>query len=180
MEYQGVNTDDLANVRALNRAWLRLTGRKERLAVAPFLLFSFRENDAALWGRLLGETSQPDLFMPQPGIGKGQRSLQVNGLAFLWELSRRNPYVARIVSGAPLGWCRRLSALTLVRVLACARRNDLVVRRFPANAPVYEHVSAHMATLQMMLTSGDIKAPGQLPAAACRVRTPARQVADEL
>lgn len=180
MEYLGVNTDDLANVRALNRTWLRFTGRHERLAAAPFLLFSFRETDTALWQRLLAEPPQADLFVPRPGISKPQRNLQVNGLAFLWELSRRNPYVARIVSGAPLGWCERLSSETLVRVLTCARRCDLITRRFPADAPVYQRRSAHMATLQLMLTSIDVAAAERLPAAACRMTAPTRQVADKL
>ncbi len=180
MEYQGINTDDLANVRALNRNWLRLTGRNERLADAPFLLFSFRESDTRLWGRLLGESHQEDLFATRPHIPEGQRDLQVTGLAFLWELVRRNPYVARIVSDAPPGWCERLSSETVVRVLACARHYDLVVRRFPADAPVYLRRSAHMATLQLMLTGIDMAAAGRLPAAACRSRLPARRVADKL
>jgi hypothetical protein len=180
MEYQGVNVDDLANVRALNRTWLRLTGRNERLAAAPFLLFSFRESDTKLWERLLGEPDQADLFIPGPNVPEGQRNLQVNGLAFLWELSRRNPYVARVVSGAPPGWCEQLSSETLVRVLVCARRYDLVSRRFPVDAPVYQHCSAHMATLQLMLTGIDRAAAGRLPAAACRMAAPARQVVDKL
>ena len=180
MEYQGINVDDLANVQALNRTWLRLTGRNERLAAAPFLLFSFREGDARLWERLLGEPDQADLFVPRPNIPDGQRKLQVNGLALLWELSRRNPYVARIVSGAPPGWCERLSSETLVRVLVCARRHDLVTRRFPVDAPVYQRRSAHMAALQLMLTGIDMAAAGRLSAAACRSTVPTRRVADKL
>ena len=68
MEYEGLSRDDLDNVRALNRVWLELEGsaelrsstrRLERLAAAPFLLFSFCEHDDATWSRLLGEETGP-------------------------------------------------------------------------------------------------------------------------
>ena len=158
---------------------------REFLEGANDLIFSVRPDGKFLyanraWERVLGQSSQPDLFAIPASIPKRQRNLQVNGLAFLWELSRRNPYATRIVTGAPLGWCERLASRTLVQVLACARRSDLAVRRFPANAPVYQRVSAHMATLQSMLTAIDITAAGHLPAAACRMSAPARQVADKL
>ena len=74
MEYEGLKSDDLANVRALNRAWLDISRagsrrlgelsprRLDRIAAAPFLLFSLREQDLALWERLLAEDSQQELF----------------------------------------------------------------------------------------------------------------------
>ena len=136
MEYEGLTPDDLANVRALNRAWLRSTGRDERLAAAPFLLFSLREHDAELWERLLAEGAQHELFATQPTAGGKPSGLQAAGLAFLWELSRRNPYVARIIGGAPLDWCQRIAAETLVRLLDCTGYRELIEPRFPDGAAV--------------------------------------------
>ena len=102
MEYPGLTPDDLANVRELNRLWLRLTRRDERLAAAPFLLFSISEHDAELWERLLAGGGQHELFADRLAGGGKLYGLQATALGFLWELSRRNPYVARIIGGAPL------------------------------------------------------------------------------
>ena len=180
MEYQGLTKDDLADVRELNRAWLRLTGRPERLAAAPFLLFSFREHDDDLWRSLLADASQHELFADRATPGHEQWVLQSAGLAFLWELSRRNAYVARIVGGAPLDWCRRIASETAYRVVGCAARHDLVEPRFADGATVYRRVTAHIAALQSMLTTGIDTSTGSLPAAACRMRGPARRVSDQV
>ena len=180
MEYQGLTTGDLANVRELNRAWLRLTGRPERLAVAPFLLFSFRESDDELWQRLLADAPQRELFAERLSCRDELFVLQTAGLAFLWELSRRNAYVARIVGGAPLDWCRRIASETAFRVLDCAAHCDLIEPRFAVETIVYQRATSHMAALQSMLTTGIDASPGRLPAAACRMRGPARRVADEV
>ena len=180
MDYQGLSTDDLANVRALNRNWLQLTGRDERLAAAPFLLFSFRERDAALWDRLLGQHAQHELFVNKRQTNDRLYDLQNSGLAFLWELSRRNPYVARIVGGAPLGWCVRIASETVARIHECARHRNLIEPRFHRNAAVYRQLSAHMAALQSMLTIGIERGESRLPAAACRMPGPASRVADKV
>jgi hypothetical protein len=180
MEYQGLTADDLANVRALNRAWLRLTGREERLAVAPFLLFSLSEHDAELWERLLAGGGQHELFPEPLASGDALYGLHSAALAFLWELSRRNPYVARIIGGAPLDWCQRIASETLLRVLGCAVHRELIVPRFPAEAAVYTSVSAQMAALQSMLTLGIDQDAVRLPAAACRMAGPARRLSDKV
>jgi PAS domain-containing protein len=180
MEYQGLTTDDLADVRELNRAWLKLTGRTELLATAPFLLFSFREHDDELWSRLLADGAQRDLFTGRLPGSDEHYALQAAGLAFLWELSRRNPYVARIVGGAPLDWCRSIAAATIVRVIDCAGRRDLVEPRFSREAAVYKRASAHLPALQSMLTTGIEPGAARLPAAACRMRGPARRITDKL
>lgn len=180
MEYPGLTPDDLSNVRALNRAWLRATRRDERLAAAPFLLFSFHEHDAELWERLLAPGMQRDLFSEPAPAGSELAGLQSAGLAFLWEVSRRNPYAARIVGGAPLDWCRRIASETLVRVLNCTGHRALLEPRFPDGAAVYMRVSAHLAALQSMLTLGIDPDAARLPAAACRMQGPARRVAEEV
>ena len=180
MEYQGLTADDLANVRALNRSWLRLTGREERLAVAPFLLFSLSEHDDELWGRLLAEGGQHELFSEPLASSDALYRLNSTALAFLWELSRRNPYVARVIGGAPLDWCQRIASETLSRVHRCAVHRELITPRFPAEAAVYRRVSAQMAALQSMLTLGIDQEAVRLPAAACRMAGTVRRVSDKV
>jgi hypothetical protein len=201
MEYEGPSRDDLENVRALNRRWLELTGsadlrlsakQLERLATTPFLLFSYCEHDDARWSRLLGEGFQQDLLEQETGIATELKELQAAGLAFLWGLVRRNPYVARIVSGASLRWCEQISAVTLARVLECARFRMIeprfaekasLKRRLLALGSALERdmrVFAQIGALQSMLMSGQAAQYGRLPAAACRLPQTGRQVADEV
>jgi hypothetical protein len=197
MEYQGLIEDDVINVRALNRAWLKLAAggperfaaldeeRRGRLADAPFLLFTLRENDLQLWSELLSDRPQRDLFAACPDAG--QRELQVACLAWLWELARRNPYVARIVAGAPLRWCDRVAAYPLVRLLRNASDADLVRPRFRVDSATHRRLllrggsalraarsAAQVAAMQAMLTAVEFTPLSQLPAAACRLRSPSR------
>lgn len=203
MDYQGLIEDDVINVRALNRAWLKLTEsgperfaaldekRRKRLADAPFLLFTLRENDFQLWSTLLSDRPQQDLFATCPDAG--QRELQVACLAWLWELARRNPYVARIVAGAPLQWCERVAAYPLVRLLRNAADADLVRPRFRVDSATHRRLllrggsalhaarfAAQVAAMQAMLTAVEFTQFGQLPAAACQLRGPAREITDEV
>ena len=201
MEFEGLSRDDLDNVRALNRAWLgqdrnaelRLSqGRLERLAAAPFLLFSFCEHDDERWSRWLGERGQQDLLEQDASASADLRALQAAGLAFLWDLARRNPYVARIVSGAPLSWCEQIAAATLVRTLDCARYRVIEPRfadgtsqkrRLLGRGSALERemrVFAQIGALQSMLTRGQLAQYDRLPAAACRMPRNSRQVADKV
>lgn len=203
MEYQALIEDDVINVRALNRAWLR-TGadgadlfavlddsRRKRLADAPFLLFTLQENDTKLWSALLTDRPQRELFAESPG--PGQRELQVACLAWLWELARRNPYVARIVAGASLPWCERVAAYPLVRLLRNAADADLVRPRFRVDSALHRRLllrggsalraarsAAQLATMQAMLTTAESASYRRLPAAACRLTAPSRRVADKV
>ena len=129
MEYEGLSRDDLDNVRALNRVWLEIDGsaelrlaaqRMERLAATPFLLFSFCEYDDVRWSDLLGERRQLDILERQAVVSAELRELQVAGLGFLWELVRRNPYVARLVSGASLSWSATTAPTTCQSASTCA------------------------------------------------------------
>ena len=203
MEYQGLIEDDIANVRALNRAWLRLAAdgpeqaafpdeaRRQRLADAPFLLFTLREHEEPFWSTLLDGDPQRGLFTICPSAE--QRELQTACLAWLWELSRRNPYAARIVAGAPLKWCEQIAAYPLVRLLRSAADADLVRPRFPAESPMHRRLllragstlraaraAAQITAMQAMLTMTGLARYDRLPAAACRLKGPSRQVADEV
>lgn len=205
MQYQGLTPDDLANVRALNAAWLDLTSkdpgrpshltqrRRQRLAGTPFLLFSLREGDDGLWVRLLDDRRQPDLLARSPDPADGLPSLQTTALAFLWELSRRNPFVARVVGLAPLSWCELIASMTLVQLQAAVAGELFIEPRFAADSPQYRRLLqrggsalrearrfAQIAAMQSLLTQGDIAQYGRLAAAACRMAGPAREVADEV
>ncbi|MBT8107607.1 MAG: hypothetical protein KJP17_05195 [Gammaproteobacteria bacterium] len=205
MDYQGLTPDDLANVRALNAAWLdlapedagrngRLTRqRRQRLAGTPFLLFTLREGDDRLWARLLDDRRQPDLLARRPDPGDPRMALQSTSLAFLWELSRRNPYVARVVGFAPLNWCERIASMTLMQLQASVAGELLLGPRFASGSPQYLRLLqrggsalrearrfAQIAAMQSLLTQGDIAQYGRLAAAACRMAGPARQVAEEV
>lgn len=191
MEYEGLSRDDLANVQALNRAWLRCRGDSDvyagnlttrlldRLAAAPFLLFSFREQDDDRWNRLLEERQQQDLLdEPLPCNGE-LHAVQFAGLAFIWGLARRNPYVARIVSGAPAPWCEKIASVTLMQVLDHASCCNLLEPRFETVSMMHRGF-AQIGALQAMLTTGQPAYFGRLKAAACRMPETARQVADKV
>lgn len=207
MEYQGPTRDDLANISALNRSFLvamsgspgngfsvianrRLTESElSRLAGAPFLLFSLREHDGEYWGHVLGDEPQIDLIHSPGTPDDNIRQLQMAGLGFLWQLSRRNPYAARIVSGAPVSWCERLADLTLVTLLdIAATRDDLLSARFPDDGKLWRRLlgngisprytvrlTSHQCALQAMLTRQREPACNRAAAAACSMQRPAQR-----
>jgi len=202
MEYEGLTNDDLANIHALNLSFLiavsgsaaagfgEIARRRHtdsqltRLAGAPFLLFSFREQDDDYWRRVLEDDPQIDLIDSGNPRDEKIGQLKVAGLSFLWQLVRRNPYAARIVSGAPVGWCDRLSGLTLVDLLQkAAARGDLLRLRFPDEAAIWRRLlengsgsrrqarlASHHSALQALLTRAPESHYNRLSAAACRIR----------
>lgn len=209
MEYQGPTPGDLANIQALNRCYLMADSADTRdrsavlrphyltqsqitrLASAPFLLFSFREQDEEYWQRILGDESQIDLIDSADPPDEKTRQLQAAGLSFLWQLVHRNPYAARIVSGAPVSWCERLAEQTLVGLLhRVATRGDLMRLRFQEETDVWRRLldagtgssyqarlaSQHCA-LQVMLTQRDTRQYKRMPAAACSMRAPVQRKA---
>lgn len=210
MDYEGPTAEDLDNIRALNAAFLRATNYRDsaltngissrpltelqirRLSMAPFLLFSFREQDVEFWERIMADDTQADLL--RTPAADAIYAMQVAGLGFLWQLSRRNPYVARLVCGAPVSWCERIARLTLVEVLKrVSGRSDLTVPRFTDCDRVslrllqsgasgrrrLQRMSQQFA-LQAMLTRNSPANYERLPAAACALTAPARRVADRV
>jgi hypothetical protein len=205
MEYEGLTPDDLANVHALNGAWLRLhqvhakelprlsNNQLKRLALAPFLLFSFREHDDFRWKSLLEAGSQNDLLEEQATAGSDLLGLQTTGLAFIWGLARRNGYVARLVSGAPLHWCEQIASATLVQILDSASRRLIIEPRLEMTSDSHKRlwlrggsavqklrVYAQISALQAMLTSRQLVPFRRMPAAACRMPQPAHQITNEV
>lgn len=202
MEYEGLTRDDLANIHALNRSFLKaISGSAEevfgviarrrltdsqlsRLAGVPFLLFSFREHDNDYWQRVLADSPQLDLIDSGNPPDENIAQLQVAGLGFLWQLVRRNPYAARIVSGASVSWCERIAGLTLVSLLqSAAPRGDLLRMRFPDEETVWRRLlkdgissqhqtrlASHYSALQALLTRAPELRYSRVAAAACRIR----------
>ncbi|MCP4300400.1 MAG: hypothetical protein GY783_07435 [Gammaproteobacteria bacterium] len=211
MDYQGPTPDDLANIRALNRCFLmavagseaeglgeiaerRLTNSQlSRLAGAPFLLFSFREQDNNYWRRLLSDDPQIDLIELSEPLDERIRQLQMAGLGFIWQLARSNPYASRIISGAPVSWCEQLAGSTLIHLLdQAANRSDLLRVRFQDETWVWRRLlgngtsaqrhlrqTSHQCALQVLLTRGQASQYDRVSAAACNMRTPATRQAPQ-
>jgi len=205
MRYLGPDPVDLENVFALNAAfldWLRGPGRQvvpsqaspDRLALAaldrsrlaylaktPFLLVSFADHDEERWRELLDERGSADLFAVPPLRDEQAARLLSTGLAFLWQLAKRNAYAARLVSGASLGWCERLSECTLVGLLArTAGDPTLLGPRMADSKALWAKLlgpgvsarrevrrAARLSALQMLLTECPAARFRPLASAAC-------------
>ena len=196
-EFMGPTSEDFANVGALNKAFLEVTSdlpqiRLQRLAAAPFLLFSLREDDDKWWYKALNDDPQQDLILTAPPARAEIQMVQTAGLGFLWELARRNPYAARIVSGATVAWCDNLSAQTLVVLLdRVAARGDLMTSRLDNQQCIWSRLlgngscaeqsvrrSSQLSAMHTLLTHARSVQYARMPAAACRMPAVNRQVAD--
>jgi hypothetical protein len=219
MDFAGPDAADFANVRSLNTAFLALVragklpehclGRLDatlamrlqslterqagRLAATPFLLFSFRERDAKYWDQLFGEPRSRDLFAVNNETADEFARLVAAGLGFTWQLAQRNPYALRVLAGASLYWCERISDRTFFRLLATAgTRGDLLVLRFSADTDLWLKLldsgvvrrnrirrSAHVSALQTVLTSARADEQRQWASAARKIDRPGTRVAEE-
>ena len=216
MSFEGPDRRDYDNVVALNVAYLRclrrrrgeglgacpaplrarLTGLNEhessRLAEAPFLLFSFREQDDRYWDRLLRGGASGELFRAQPS--PDLTMLTSAALGFVWQLAGRNPYVLRLFCGATLYWCERIADLTFYRLLDVVRgASDVPELRLAGHHALWRKLcddgtcaasrvrhAAHFAALQTVLTGATAaRRPEILPLAASRSRAPGLRVADD-
>lgn len=214
MIYQGPTRSDFSNVMAMNREYLRIlhAGRaaseigdahhkrlralgyrqRERLAAAPFLLFSLQENNGVLWRRLLRGERHPDLFHRAPPRRDELADLAATAASFLWQLAHRNPYTARLLASASPGWCDAVSDTTCFELVRQVRRcADLVVPRQAGNSGFWRKLlfagvsaeadvrsAAHIAALQTLLTSPSTSAADTWPLAACASRRARLRVAD--
>jgi hypothetical protein len=219
MDFSGPEPADFRNVRSLNYEFLSclrspsagidlrrqmaaelgtiissLTDRHvERLSATPFLLFSLRERDPDYWSFLSTDEPNRDLLSTVRSTDElGQ--LAAAGLGFLWQLAQRNPYAARLVSGATLSWCEQLADRTLFRVMQrMAGRPDLLRPRRVADAGFWlkllgpglssdqdVRTAAQLSALQSILTEDSATRYRALPAAACSSAAPMLLVADKL
>ncbi len=192
-EFPGPSPDDYANVLALNTAFIKATSelkgpQRGRLAAAPFLLFSLREDDVGWWASVLADQRQGDLMAVAEHESPELRRIQTAAMSFLWQLARRNPYAARIISGATIEWCEKISSLPLVTLLnRIGGRDDLMVSRLDQPVALGERLlgsgtssrrqirrSSQLTVLQTLLTNSGFDNYTRLPAAACRMSGPLR------
>lgn len=220
MDFQPPDPADLGNVYALNGAFLDAVRRqgmrakrlallpdgladgviagsseaRDRLCRCPFLLFSLAEGDVRRWRRLFDgpEKREPDLLDPVQTHGAAESGVLLAGLGFLWQLARRRPYAARVVSGASLSWCERLAECTLIDVFRFAQAEpDLLGFRTADNRAFWQRLlvagvspepairhAARLSALQTILTECGGRAFRRLPAAACSMPVPRRRAAD--
>lgn len=220
MDFQPPDPADLANVHALNGAFIDCVSnravpeallnslsppllaalqecdakRLDRLCHKPFLIFSLAEQDTGRWRRLFERrTSAPPDLIDALCIENNPAACLVSGaLGFLWQLARRRPYAARVVSGASLAWCERLSERTLIEVLQFAvAEKDLLRLQMSGEAAFWQRMlvagtspekairrAASLCSLQMLLTSCQSDRLQRLPAAACSMPVPPMQVAE--
>jgi hypothetical protein len=163
-----------------------------RLAESPFLLLSLRERDDDYWSVLFADDPNRDLFA-EGSANAHDSHLAAAALGFLWQLAQRNPYAVRLVSGATITWCERLSNCTLMSLLQrAADRADLLRPRYAAKLEFWRKLlgpglssepgirkAAHLAALQSMLTIDHVAQYHDVRAAACKTRHPALRVAEK-
>lgn len=215
MEFIGPDPGDLKDVRALNRAFLEYLGGEEgealrrelpaslglalpamsqnqveRLAGVPFLLLSFCETDETYWDKRRPVASNDDLFSAAPAGAGPRYRIASAGLAFLWQLARRNPYAARLVCGASLGWCEQLAACTLLHVLECAVIDPCLVRpRLAPDEIFWQRLlgpalssepavrrAARLCAMQAILQPDSARPGRNFRSAACRSTVPSLQL----
>ena len=218
MEFQGPVAGDLANVHALNLAFLDVlrkddedpvrtrpetealvaklaalgTQQSGRLAQCPFLLFALAESEDWRWDSLFNSEERRDMIDRLERPSEVSARLTAATLGFLWELARRNPYAARLVSGASLNWCEQLSDASPVRLFQFAasetglisprlvNRAEFWAKLLDAGSSREKHIrhAAQLCALQTALTHQKSERYGQLPAAACSMPAPAMRVAE--
>jgi hypothetical protein len=218
MDFQGPQAADLVNVYSLNLGFLgelkrsgndhsglargsepiagklmALTpARAARLAQCPFLIFSLAEAEDSRWASLFGEEEQADLldeFLRPP---ESTTRLVAASLGFLWELARRNPYAARLTTGASIGWCDALADCSPLRLVSFATSEaEILSPRLASNTFFWEKMlgagtskeketrdAAQLCALQTILTQPRSERYGRLAAAACSMPRPAMRVAE--
>ena len=215
MEFSGPEAADLTDVWSLNAAFLEyLSGpdgeqlrcempaslrlavkamserHVQRLATVPFLLTSFKETDDNYWQQTLRERPVRDLFTASRSDADPAVKLTSATFGFLWQLARKNPYAARLVSGATLLWCERLAECTLLHVLERAADDQrTLVPRLAADKLFWSRLlgaglsseleirrAAHLSALQSVLTPPATAQLQQPRAAACYSSVPAVEI----
>ena len=218
MDFQPPDAADLTNVYSLNRAFLdllttatepvgdrdlqpaatvngiRALGQRHRLRLAetPFLLFSLAEHDAARWRAVFDGSYELDMFGNLEAPTSNESRVVQAALGFLWQLAKKRPYAARVVSGASYYWCERLSLCTLVDLFNfAATESRLLTMRLADHAALWRKLivggtsddasiraAAKMSALQTVLTTIDDEPRERLPAAACSMPAPSTRVAE--
>lgn len=218
MQYLGPAAVDFAEVVALNRAFLVLVNADpnapqflrgldeslacrlrsltpaqcERLACAPFLLFSVGEGDVSPWADQGPSAAPEDLFAEASGQD-AQARLMAAALGFVWQLARQNAHSLRLLTGASLHWCERLADQPLLTVIERGSADPELLRlRGAENTSVWQkllvdgvrqretlRVAAQLSAMHMMVTGLGAVLSTRWASAACRSRPPTLSVAGD-
>ena len=215
MDFSGPERSDLKDVESINLAFLSflrsaageplrsclpqklqpamqaLSRRQvERLAKVPFLLMSMGESDEDGWTQASRGRPIRDLFTPSRDETDPLARIATAAAGFLWQLARKNPYAARVVSGATLAWCEQLAEQTLLRVFECAVDDHrMLTPRLADNAVFWHRLlgagvstefeirrAAHLSALQTVLTHAAATPPRRLQTAACYSSVPSMEL----
>ena len=79
---------------------------------------SLADEDETRWHLLFTEQQTRDLLQCVQPCDDAASTLIAGVLGFLWQLSRRNPYAARLLTGASLAWCEQLASCALMDLFA--------------------------------------------------------------
>lgn len=212
MDYPSPTDGDYDEVRSLNEAFLallagpyrpavlpdekaaatieRLAGldlkARSRLARAPFLLFSLREDDGDYWDRIHADAFAHDLFVPRNDTSTPYARLVSAAIGFVWQLSRQNAYTLRLVCCASLNWCEQIAEQPLLNVInRAAALEDILEVRASGNEALWHRLttagvstraelrrSTHRAALQTLLMRSGRPRPATWKSAACRSKLP--------
>ncbi|MDJ0938597.1 MAG: hypothetical protein QNJ00_02405 [Woeseiaceae bacterium] len=214
MSFQGPASADLANVTTLNQAFLEaLAGndpgiavpasiaerlrelggeRRTRLARAPFLLMAVGEDDPVRWLDMPRRPRTGDLLRTSAIATQAGTRIAAATVAYLWQLSRANPYAARVVSGASLDWCEQLAGAPLYEVVDFALNEPgLLSLRFAGDSGFWDRLltagtssektvrrAARICAVQTLLTRSAGQRYQRLASAACALPAPPSRVAD--
>lgn len=181
----------------LQSSRLAALGRQqlERLALTPFLLLSIQEDNEVAWRAVCSVDPNPsaDLFKASDPHDSDSGNLLAATAGFLWQLAQQNNYAVRLLCGATPAWCEMITAMTYFELVTSLRhRTDMLVLRQAPNMDIWSKLlvdgvraepqvrsAAHIAALQMLLTSYPGATADAWPIAACKTRTQDLRVADE-
>lgn len=210
MYFAGLEKADLADLLELNRGFLELlgaesagqtilanvpdrivgrmqslTGRdRRRLARVPFLLCTCHAGDVEYWQALLAPGAAGDLFVDRTQQGPGLLRLTSGVIGFAWQLARKNPFAARLLTGASAAWCEEIASQPLLRLIESACRSEDGIRlRMAHEDRFWGHLLRHAVSDDPLIrraarTSGlqrtllSTSAPTRLPLAAKSIAPP--------
>jgi hypothetical protein len=215
MDFSGPERSDLKDVQSINLAFLsflRSTAGEplrnclpvtlqpamqalrqrqvERLASVPFLLISIGEFNEQCWSNSSPGRPVRDLFTPTRDESDPLSRIATAAAGFMWQLARKNPYAARVVSGATLAWCEELAEQTLLRVFECAVGDQrMLTPRMTDNTAFWSRLlgagvsseteirrAAHLSALQSVLTQAAAAPAQRLQTAACYSSVPSMEL----
>jgi hypothetical protein len=139
------------------------------------------QSDTRPW--LCADHASADLFARSRDL---KPDIAVAAVSFIWHLTRRNPYAARLVCGASPQWCEQISEHTLFDLLQRVGADPQILQpRFAGNVGCWQKLlgpglssnagvreSAYLACLQTLLTDTSREPVRRLRTAACNTSIP--------